>query len=68
MKSKIKWQTGDPKHDGEYIITYFDFFQKINICRVLEKVGYKWMNGNLEVKNYNIKAWCPISEIEPYRE
>lgn len=68
MESKIKWQTGNPKHDGEYIITSFDSLQKIHICRVLEKVGYKWMNGNLEVKNCNIKAWCKLSDIEPYKE
>jgi hypothetical protein len=67
MESKIKWQTGDPKHDGEYIITSFDSLQKINICRVLEKVGYKWMNGNIEVKNCNIKAWCKLSDIESYK-
>lgn len=68
MESKIKWHTGDPKHDGVYIVTSFDSLQKINICRVLERVGYKWMDGSLEVRDYNIKAWCPISEIKPYRE
>lgn len=56
MESVIKWQTGEPKHDGVYIVTSSDSSQKINICRVLEKVGYKWMNGSLEVRRYNIKA------------
>lgn len=68
MESKIKWQTGEPKHDGVYIVTSFDSLQKINICRVLERVGYKWMNRGLEVRDYNIKAWYPINEIKPYRE
>ena len=68
MESKIKWQTGEPKHDGVYIVTSFDSSQKINICRVLEKVGYKWMNGSLEVRCYNIKAWCKLSDIKPYKE
>jgi hypothetical protein len=68
MESKIKWQTGDPKYDGIYIVTSFDSQQKINICRVLERVGYKWMDESLEVRDYNIKAWCPVSEIKPYRE
>ena len=68
MESKIKWQTGEPKHDGIYIVTSFDSLQKINICRVLEKVGYKWMAGNLEVREYNIKAWCKLSDIKPYKE
>jgi hypothetical protein len=66
MESKIKWQTEEPKHDGTYIVTYFDSLQKINICRVLERIGYKWMNGNLEVMHYNIKAWCKIRDIKPY--
>lgn len=68
MESKIKWQTGEPKHDGTYIVTSFDSLQKINICRVLERVGYKWMNGNLEVRYHNIKAWYKLNDIEPYRE
>lgn len=68
MESKIKWQTGEPRHDGIYIVASFDSLQKINICRVLEKVGYKWMAGNLEVSEYNIKAWCKLSDIEPYKE
>lgn len=67
-ESVIKWQTGEPKHDGEYIVTSFDPLRKINICRILEKVGYKWMCGNLEVMHYNIKAWCKLSDIEPYKE
>ena len=27
-KSVIKWQTGEPKHDGTYIVTSFDPLQK----------------------------------------
>lgn len=68
MESTIKWQTGEPKHDGLYIVITFDYIQKINICRILERVGYKWMNGNLEVKESNVKAWCKLSDIEPYKE
>lgn len=68
MKSVINWQTGEPKHDGLYIVTTFDFAQKINICRILEKIGYKWMNGSIEVRECNIKAWCKLSDIEPYKE
>ena len=68
MKSIINWQTGNPKHDGLYIVTIYDFAQKINICRILEKIGYKWMNGSIEVRECNIKAWCKLSDIEPYKE
>ena len=68
MESKIKWQTWEPKHDGTYIVTSFDSLQKINICCVLKKVGYKWMDRNLEVKCYNIKVWYKLNDIEPYKE
>lgn len=67
-KSVIKWQTGEPKYDGIYIVTSFDPLQKINICRVLERVEYKWMNNSLKVRCCNIKAWCKLDEIEPYKE
>lgn len=67
-KSVIKWQTEEPKHDGVYVVTSFDSSQKINICRILERVGYKWMNGSLEVRCCNIKAWCKLDDIEPYKE
>ena len=68
MESTIKWQTGDPKHDGLYIVTIFDFVQKINICSILERVGYKWINESLEVRKDNIKAWCKLSDIKPYKK
>lgn len=68
MESKIRWQTGEPKHDGVYIVTSFDSVQKMNICRILEKVGYRWMNGSMEVRECDIKAWCKLTDIEPYKE
>lgn len=68
MELVIKWKIGEPKHDGVYIVTTFDSVQKINICRILEKVGYRWMNGSMEVRECNIKAWCKLSDIKPYKE
>lgn len=67
-QSIVKWHTGEPRQDGLYIVTYFDFVQKVNICRVLEKVGYRWINGSIEVRECNIKAWCKLSDIKPYKE
>ena len=66
--SHIHWQTGEPKHDGFYIVTSFDFLRKVDTCSILEKVGYKWKNGSLEVRECHIKAWCKLSDIEPYKE
>lgn len=68
QKSLINWQTGEARLDGLYIVTYFDFVQKVDICRILEKVGYRWMNGSVEIRECNIKAWCKLSDIIPYKE
>ena len=68
MQSVIKWKTGEAKHDDVYIVTTFDSVQKINICRILEKVGYRWMDGSMEVRECDIKAWCKLSDIKPYKE
>jgi hypothetical protein len=67
MQSVIKWKTGEAKHDDVYIVTTFDSVQKINICRILEKVGYRWMDGSMEVRECDIKAWCKLSDIKPYK-
>ena len=66
-KSKLKWKKGEPPHDGLYIVTCFDFEQKLNVLRIVNRVGYKWMCGNLEVCEHNIKAWCSLNDIEPYK-
>lgn len=68
MESIIKWKTGEAKHDGMYIVTTFDSVQKMNICRILEKVGYRWMDGSMEVRGCDIKAWCKLTDIKPYKE
>lgn len=62
-QSCIKWQTGEPKESGIYIVT-----TSSNIVRI----SY-WNNGcflinDLPFSTLKIKAWSKLSDIEPYKE
>ena len=59
MESVIKWHTGEINDDGYYLVTdregrvYVLWYRKGSI-----------MSDSFE----NVIAWCPFSEIEPYKE
>ena len=59
MESVVKWRTGKPKEVGEYIVTNSDGI-----------VDYNNWTGNMDdwLDEVEVVAWCPISEIEPYKE
>ncbi len=60
MESIIKWQTGEPKEDGTYIITTDE--GKIAIASFL--IGY---SPDIEFFKICVTAWCKLSDIEPYK-
>lgn len=62
MESVIKWQIGVPKEEGEYLVTLKTL--KGVIVEWLEFDKYGW---NLTI-NCKVLAWCPMNEIEPYKE
>lgn len=65
MESKIKWQTGKPKEEGKYLITTKDGKVQLGAYIATLLHGYHWVL----IGGYtNVVAWCPISEIEPYKE
>ena len=68
MESVIKWQTGEPKKAGPYIVTLENglvFCDDYNCYMTLDgKVKLDWRI----VDSSDILAWCPLSEIEPYKE
>ena len=67
MESTIKWQTGEPKERGIYLVTYQ--FELSPYTTALFYIGGVWLNGDwLECPKRNIKAWRKLSDIEPYRE
>ena len=68
MESVIKWSTGEPKEAGCYIVTLEDG------CVFCDDYScYMTLNGKIEmewhlVESSDVIAWCPLSEIEPYKE
>ena len=59
MESVIKWQIGEPKEDCNCITT----IDTGDIVMVSFSIHYKWYHYTDRVI-----AWCPLSEIEPYKE
>ena len=65
MESVIKWQTGEPKENGEYLVSLKDG----SVCRdewrelYCEDCVKCWVYNEGEVT-----AWCKLSDIEPYKE
>lgn len=57
----IKWQTGEPKKDGRYVITNIE--GKVDI-----DYYYTYRHGWEYYHNKAIIAWCPFSKIKPYKE
>ena len=68
MESKIKWRTGVPVGRGKFIITYkhFECFTKHVTTAIRE--GNTWYDTNFDRLRVDVIAWCPISDIEPYKE
>ena len=66
MESIIKWHTGEPKEVGEYLITCYDGIHIDNYCEYECEQGdfYDWERFTDDM----ILAWCPLSEIKPYKE
>lgn len=67
--SQIKWQTGELKENGFYIVSYqFPNSSRANVT-ALVYTGKTWINGDWqEIDKNRIAAWCKLSDIEPYRE
>ena len=67
--SIVHWETGEPKHDGAYLVTYRNTETLLNECTCLFRMGYIWVNGDMkEIDSDLIVAWCKLDDIKPYRE
>ena len=65
MESVIKWQTGEPKEDGEYLVSTVDG----DVCR--DELRSLYSEDEMKCWVYNegdVIAWCKMSDIEPYKE
>lgn len=61
MESVINWQTGEPKESGRYIVTECDGHVTTINFQPKELVDVDYFNSV-------VKAWCKLSDIEPYKE
>lgn len=61
MKSVIKWQTGEPKEFGGYIITTNDGYVRHIYFHPKEAVDVVFFE-------MYVAAWCKLSDIKPYKE
>jgi hypothetical protein len=62
MESVIKWQTGEPKEEGDYLVSLKNGCVQSDVFGVLGRK--KWLCFNSDF----ILAWCKLSDIEPYKE
>lgn len=67
MESVIKWQTGEPKESGVYLVS-------ISTENEIGVTVLNWDNKEgkflfVDFFSYiTILAWCKLSDIEPYKE
>ena len=63
MESIIKWQTGEPKESGSYLITTYRGTVFVDYWRVFpNKSDWDYRD------KFDVIAWCKLSDIEPYKE
>lgn len=63
MESVIKWQTGEPKEGGYYLITTDSDRITTDLWRIFPN------RSNWEYRNkFEVVAWCKLSDIEPYKD
>ena len=67
MERIIKWQTGEPKERGEYLVTLLS--GKVKVAEFYKyKVADKEYWDCIPYGIVGVKAWCKLSDIEPYKE
>lgn len=69
MESVIKWQTEEPKGNGMYLATFVKTSEGNTSVVPLYRIGGIWRTTSWDnVKQERVKAWCKLSDIEPYKE
>lgn len=64
MDSIIKWRTGEPKEKGLYLTTYRTLRENVVEPNIYEEYGWDTYSDEY----CKVIAWCPLNEIEPYKE
>ena len=68
MENIIKWQTGTPNYNGNYLITYRHFDCDPKYVMVAIRGGNSWYNTTYDSLRVDVLAWYPIANIKPYEE
>ena len=71
MESVIKWRTGEPKEGGWYCVSVKTRYSNLHV-----DVDYRNISISNDddddywdaYKDDDVIAWCPLSEIQPYKE
>ena len=64
--SIVHWQTGEPKERGEYLVTLLS--GKVKVAEFYKyKVADKEYWDCIPYGIVGVKAWCKLSDIEPYK-
>ena len=63
MESVIKWRTGEPNMEGEYLVTEANGNVDTDCWVASEHYPY-WVGH----RDDEVVAWCKVSDIEPYKE
>lgn len=61
MESVIKWNTGEPKESGLYLVTIKGMHETF-----VSYSRYSCLNGWLH--SNKVLAWCKLSDIKPYKD
>lgn len=64
-ESVIKWQTGEPKESGLYLVT--TYYGKVKVDEFCHYSVSGKEYGTF-IKYADPVAWCKLSDIEPYKE
>lgn len=64
QNSTIHWQTGTPKHPGDYLVTTKHHHVEKDVWRNNAEI-YK--NHWFEHYDEDVIAWCPVESIKPFK-
>lgn len=60
MESVIKWNTGEPKESGSYLVSVNDF-----CCVFVTTDHWNGLKAKWQYWDENVFAWCKLADIKP---
>ena len=67
--SIIHWKKGEPKYKDMYLVTFEKTSEGETSVVPMYRIEGIWRTTSWDsVKQERVKAWCKLSNIEPYKE